>query len=37
MLKLMRFFVEAEENGAELDVNTQIESVQILNQRVCWF
>ncbi|MFQ6626198.1 hypothetical protein Gotur_005397, partial [Gossypium turneri] len=27
MLKLMRFFAEAEVNGAELDVNTQIEIV----------
>ncbi|MBA0760167.1 hypothetical protein Gotri_022930 [Gossypium trilobum] len=27
MLKLMEFFVEAEDNGVELDVNTQIEIV----------
>ncbi|MBA0682052.1 hypothetical protein Goari_023807, partial [Gossypium aridum] len=25
LLKLTRFFVESEDNGAELDVNTQIE------------
>ncbi|MBA0724728.1 hypothetical protein Golax_021392 [Gossypium laxum] len=27
MLKLMGFFTEAEDNGVELDVNTQIEIV----------
>ncbi|MBA0727609.1 hypothetical protein Golax_000582 [Gossypium laxum] len=27
MLKLMRFFVEAEDNGDELNVNTQIKIV----------
>lgn len=27
MLKIMRFFAEVEDNGAQLDINTQIEIV----------